>query len=167
MVSVLGMGGIGKSALAVNIMYQVASHFEVVIFRSLRNAPASEALLDECLQVLSPEPIRPMPAGQAQGTVPTEQRINLFLEYLRKTRALVVFDNLEILLQEGDVRGQLRPGFEGYGSLLRQVGETVHQSCLLLTSREKLAILRPLGVEALLCERSVSPRWIQLLVCSF
>jgi len=32
-VSVLGMGGIGKSALAVTFMHQVADHFEVVFFR--------------------------------------------------------------------------------------------------------------------------------------
>src|SRR5579859_462921 len=67
-VSVLGMGGIGKSALAVSIMHQLvggadvgtaapfpdACPFEVLIFRSLRDAPSCEALLDDCLQVLSP-----------------------------------------------------------------------------------------------------------------
>jgi len=44
-VSVLGMGGIGKSALAVRLMHQVAPHFEVVLWRSLRDAPTCEALL--------------------------------------------------------------------------------------------------------------------------
>src|SRR5260370_18603638 len=39
-VSVLGMGGIGKSALAVSLMHSVAPHFEVVLWRSLRDAPA-------------------------------------------------------------------------------------------------------------------------------
>ena len=71
-----------------------------------------------------------------------EQRISLLLSHLRKIRALVVLDNLEGLLEAGDVRGHFRPGFEGYGQLLHQVAETVHQSCLLLTSREKPAELR-------------------------
>ena len=31
----------------------------------------------------------------------------------------------------------MRAGFEGYARLLRRMGETRHQSCLLLTSREK------------------------------
>jgi transcriptional regulator with XRE-family HTH domain len=53
-VSVLGLGGIGKSALAVTLMHQVAPHFEVVIWRSLRDAPTCEVLLDDCLQVLAP-----------------------------------------------------------------------------------------------------------------
>src|SRR2546421_5059153 len=51
MLSIEGMGGIGKSALAISLMHQVAPHFEVVIWRSLRDAPSCEALLDECLQV--------------------------------------------------------------------------------------------------------------------
>ena len=137
-VSVLGMGGIGKSALSVSLMYQVAEQFEVVIFRSLRNTPLLETLLDECLQVLSPEAIETVPAT-------LEQRISLLLDSLRQTRVLVVLDNLESILQEEDVRGQLRPGFEAYGQVLRQAAETVHQSCLLLTSREQPAALRGLS----------------------
>ena len=48
-VSVLGMGGMGKSALAVRTMYRIAEQFEVVLFRSLRNALPCEALLEDCL----------------------------------------------------------------------------------------------------------------------
>ena len=41
-VSVLGLGGIGKSALVVSLMHQVAQRFEVVIWRSLRDAPPAK-----------------------------------------------------------------------------------------------------------------------------
>ncbi len=136
-VSVLGLGGIGKSALVVSLMHQVAAHFEVVLWRSLRDAPSCESLLEECLQVLAPQPLREVPAS-------LEGRLGLLLEFLRQERALVVLDNLESLLSEGEGRGHLRPGYGGYGQLLRQVGETAHQSCLLLTSREKPADLVPL-----------------------
>jgi len=133
-VSVLGLGGIGKSALAVSLMHQVAAHFEVVIWRSLRDAPACEALLDECLQVLVPQPLREVPSS-------LERRLRLLLEHLRDRRALLVLDNLETLLEEGAGTGRMRAGYEGYGQLLRRVGETAHQSCLLLTSREKASEL--------------------------
>ncbi len=53
-VSVLGMGDIGKSALSVSLMHRVAPHFEVVLWLSLRDAPGCSALLDDCLQVLVP-----------------------------------------------------------------------------------------------------------------
>src|SRR2546423_6131946 len=108
-----------------------------MLFRSLRDAPSCEALLETCLQVLAPEPLVPAPQG-------LEQRLSLLLEYLRSSRILLVLDNLEVLLEEGDVLGRLRPGYEGYGRLLRQVAQTTHPSCLLLTSREKPAELRGL-----------------------
>jgi transcriptional regulator with XRE-family HTH domain len=151
-VGVLGMGGIGKSVLAVSTMYRVAEHFEMVIFRSLRYAPSCEALLDDCLQMLaSPQEIRAVPAGQVPGKgasplpTPTEQRISLLLSHLLMRRVLIVLDNLESLLHEGDVRGQFRPGFEGYGQLLHLVAETAHQSCLLFTSQEEPTELRTLS----------------------
>src|SRR2546421_6830821 len=136
-VSLWGMGGIGKSALAVQVMHRLAQHFDVVIFRSLRDAPSCEALLEACLQVLSPESLARLSEG-------LERRLNLLLEQLRTWRVLLVLDNLESLLEEGDVRGRLRPGFEAYGRLLRPVAQTAHQSCLLLTSREKPSELRAL-----------------------
>jgi transcriptional regulator with XRE-family HTH domain len=97
-VSVLGMGGIGKSALAVTLMHRVARHFEVVLFRSLRDAPSCEALLSDCLQALSLRPLADVPAS-------FEQRLGLFLERLREWRVLLVLDNLEALLQEGESGG--------------------------------------------------------------
>src|SRR5262249_49468968 len=116
--SVLGMGGIGKSALVMNVAHQLTegtvsltSPFEVVIVRSLRDAPSCEALLDGCLQVLSQQPLNAMP-------MTLERRINLLLSCLREVRALIVLDNLEDLLAAGDVKGQFRPEFEGYGLLL-------------------------------------------------
>ncbi|OLE00628.1 MAG: hypothetical protein AUI36_44345 [Cyanobacteria bacterium 13_1_40CM_2_61_4] len=113
-------------------MHQVAPHFQVVIWRSLRDAPICEVLLDDCLQVLSPQPLREVPTS-------LEQRLGLLLEHLRQTRTLLVLDNLEVLLEEGEGTGRMRSGYEGYARLLRRVAETMHQSCLLLTSREKPA----------------------------
>src|SRR5205823_12614443 len=78
-VSVLGMGGVGKSALAVTAMHRVAAHFEVVIWRSLRDAPSCEALLDECLQVLAPQPLPELPDS-------LEARLGLLMEQLRARR---------------------------------------------------------------------------------
>lgn len=136
-VSVLGMGGIGKSALVTAAVHQVAAHFEVVIFRSLRDAPSCTALLDDCLQVLDPHPL-----GAALPSL--EARISRLLEHLREQRVLLVLDNVETLLAAGDVFGHMRAGLEDYSLLLQRVGESAHASCLLLTSREQLAVLRVL-----------------------
>ena len=136
-VSVLGQGGIGKSALATKVMHRVAEHFEVVIWRSLRDVPSCEALLDSCLQVLAPEALRDRSAS-------LERRQDLLLECLRTRRVLLVYDNLESFLEEGEDSGRMRAGYEGFARVLRRVAETEHQSCLLLTSREKPSDLVPL-----------------------
>jgi transcriptional regulator with XRE-family HTH domain len=136
-VSVLGMGGIGKSALAVTVMREVAPQFEVVIWRSLRDAPTCESLLDDCLQVLAPQSLLTLLAS-------LDARLRLLMEQLRTRRVLLVLDNGEVLLEEGTGTGRMRTGYEGYARLLRQLGETAHQSCLVLTSREKPADLVPL-----------------------
>ena len=137
MVSVLGQGGIGKSALATKVMHRVAEDFEVVIWRSLRDVPTCEALLDSCLQVLAPQALSDVSASP-------ERRQDLLLECLRSRRVLLVHDNLESFLEEGEDSGHMRPGYEGFARVLRRVGETEHQSCWLLTSREKPSELVPL-----------------------
>ncbi len=155
-VSVLGLGGMGKSALVVTAMHRMAGHFEGVIWRSLRDVPSCSALVDGCLQVLVPDLLR-------EQLDSLEARLSLLMEQLRARRVLLVLDNLEVLLEEGT--GHMRVGFEGYARLLRQMGETRHQSCLLLTSREKPADLMPpegrrapvralrlAGLEAAACE---------------
>jgi WD40 repeat protein/transcriptional regulator with XRE-family HTH domain len=146
-VSVLGMGGIGKSALAVTLMRQIAPAFQAVVFRSVRDAPACQDLLADCLRVLSPQPLPSLPFN-------VDQRIDVLLECLQAQRCLLVLDNLETLLQEQDAAGNMRPGSEDYATLLRRVAQTPHQSCLLLTSREAPAALEHLedshaGVRAL------------------
>ena len=133
-VSVLGMGGIGKSALATTVMHQVAEQFEVVIWRSLRDRPSCEVLINGCLQILAPHML-------SEVSNSLESRLHLLMEQLRMQRVLLVLDNLEMLLEEGSGMGRMRAGFEAYARLLRQIGETAHQSCLLLTSREKPAEL--------------------------
>ncbi len=79
----------------------------------------------------------------------TEAEIGRLVHWLRARRCLVILDNMETLFQAGERAGQYRVGYEAYGDLLRVVGEASHQSCLLLTSREKPAeVAAQDGVEA-------------------
>jgi transcriptional regulator with XRE-family HTH domain len=136
-VSVLGLGGVGKSALANNWMRQIADDFEVVTWRSLRDFSTWEELLNELHQVLVPQSFNGEPVSILQCQ-------NILLEQIRKTRILLVLDNLEAALEAGEGMGRMRPGFEGLERALRLAAETEHQSCILLTSREEPAALVPL-----------------------
>ena len=141
LVGVLGMGGIGKTALSVKLAQNIQHKFEYLIWRSLRNAPPLETLLSELVPFLS---------NQQE----TEGKMGKLLQCLRDSRCLVILDNLEAILQAGERAGEYRPGYQEYGELLTLVGETGHQSSFILTSREKPAELATfegieLGVRAL------------------
>ncbi len=135
-VEVLGMGGIGKTALATFVTANVQEQFAAVIWRSLRNAPPLAELLRQWIQMLSPHAEHELPKD-------IEQQLALLMEYLRSQRCLLVLDNFETMLA-GQSLGHYIAGFEGYGQLIKQLGEGRHQSCLLLTSREKPQDLVPL-----------------------
>jgi WD40 repeat protein len=135
-IALLGLGGIGKTSLAIAIARQAAAQFDVVIFRSLRNAPPPGELLDSLIHVIS-----------AQQAVPRERvadKIEQIIELLRDRRCLLILDNAETIMQESAQAGQFRAGYADYGILVARLGETQHQSCLLLTSREKPTELAPL-----------------------
>lgn len=127
LVALLGMGGIGKTALSVKLAQQVGSEFAVVIWRSLRNAPPLKTLLLQLVPLMS----------QQQETQPTLPHL---LPYLQTTRSLLILDNLEAILQPQSI-GRFRPGYEDYEQLFQLVGDASHQSCLVLTSREKPSVL--------------------------
>jgi WD40 repeat protein len=123
-VAVLGLGGVGKTAFARALMEQLESHFECILWRSLYNLPPLEEILRDCLYFLGA-------AGQVELPRTLEQRIRLLLEYVRERRCLIVFDNVDSIIEDESYR----EGYEGYGTVLRRIAEAEHQSCLLLTSR--------------------------------
>jgi NB-ARC domain len=131
LVTLLGMGGMGKTCLSVKLAEQIQEQFDFAIWRSLRHAPPVQDMLTELLQFLAADPKINLPET-------VEGKIAIMMHYLRTSRCLLVFDNFETILQgrDSDI-GYYRQGYEGYGQLLRQVGETIHQSCLIITSREK------------------------------
>ncbi|MBV9388482.1 MAG: AAA family ATPase [Chroococcidiopsidaceae cyanobacterium CP_BM_ER_R8_30] len=137
LIVLLGMGGIGKTALAVKCATQIQEEFECIVWKSLRNSPSVLSLLTEIILFLS--------GGlQEVETLETvEQQISSLIELLRSKRCLLILDNAESILQSGQQSGHYRDDYEGYGQLLRRVADERHQSCVILTSREK-----PVGLTA-------------------
>jgi hypothetical protein len=144
LVGLLGMGGIGKTALSVKFAQQVQHEFDYLIWRSLQNAPPVNDILTTLIQFLSNQ--QETPANLAESP---SIRITRLIEYLRSSRCLLILDNAESILQAGAVAGQYRPGYEGYGELIKRVGETCHRSCLILPSCEKPQELAALEGETL------------------
>ncbi|NEQ42294.1 MAG: hypothetical protein F6K00_01530 [Leptolyngbya sp. SIOISBB] len=126
LVGILGMGGIGKSALSVKLAQQLQGEFDAVVWRSLRNAPPLDSLLQDLVLFLSDQ-------------TDSEATPNRLRHWLQASRCLVILDNVETILQASNRAGQYRVGYERYGDLFRLLGEAPHQSCVLITSREKPA----------------------------
>jgi hypothetical protein len=159
LVTLLGMGGMGKSSLAVKLGLQVQSEFERVVWRSLQNAPPLEELLDSILQSLQ--------QGEAIAAMTWDDRLDsklsALMEFLRHSRCLLILDNFETLLSSGTRAGQWQRGYESYSQLLRHIGEVPHQSCVILTSREKPGEIALLQSEQFLEENiTVAARTLQL-----
>ncbi|PSB16732.1 hypothetical protein C7B76_11145 [filamentous cyanobacterium CCP2] len=139
LVALLGIGGIGKTFLSVKLAQELIQlgcqtkpeepnflhpPFQYIIWRSLRNAPLLNVLLTDLVLFLS---------NQQESNASLAQ----LGHYLSTQRCLIVLDNLEAILQSGDRARRYRPGYEPYGELFQMIGETPHQSCLIVTSREK------------------------------
>ena len=141
MVALLGMGGIGKTSLNVRLVEQVKDDFIYVFWRSLQNAPLLQSIMLDGIRFIS---------NQRQTNLPedVDSQISLLIDYLQKYRCLIVLDNVESILQAGNRAGQYRKGYEGYGKLFQRLGEAQHQSCLVLTSREKPREVVPLEGKA-------------------
>ncbi|MGD2181444.1 NB-ARC domain-containing protein [Lusitaniella coriacea] len=123
-------GGIGKTDLSLQLTRRVRGEFECLIWRRLLNAPPPEAILSKSIEFISE-------GKETHLADTTDGLVTQLLRYLKQRRCLLILDNAESILQGGDRAGLYRPGYEGYGELFRRMGETEHQSCLLLTSREK------------------------------
>ncbi len=142
LVTLLGIGGIGKSTLAVKLGLQIQDEFEVVVWRSLQNATPVEDKLTSILQFL-------LWALRKEIVIPQnfEGKLSKLMECLINHRCLLILDNFETILSSNSQVGQYRPGYEGYGQLLKLIGEVPHNSCVLLTSREKPREILPLEGE--------------------
>jgi len=126
LLAICGMGGIGKTALAVKLVESIQSQFDCFIWRSLRGAQPTAQLIADLLQFLNNSP------SQQTGC-----SISDLLEILRQKRCLIVLDDFEATLQDGELVGAYRQGCEAHSELLQRVGYERHQSSLILIGREQ------------------------------
>lgn len=132
LVGLFGMVGVGKTAMTVKLAERLQGNFNYLIWRSLRNPLSFDEFVADLVQALS---------DQLEVTLPEspDGKVTVLIEYLRRCRCLLIIDGWEAILQEGthQLAGAYRDGFEHYGQLLRRIGDSRHQSCLMITSREK------------------------------
>ena len=122
LIALLGMGGMGKTSLAIKLGQKLQNQFDYVIWRSLIHTPSLEAILDEIILFLESKELIALPNN-------INNKPSTIINLLRKYRCLIILDNVESITEIDQ---------EQYSKLLKLIGSTRHQSCLVLTSREEL-----------------------------
>ncbi|NJM59993.1 MAG: NACHT domain-containing protein [Oscillatoriales cyanobacterium RU_3_3] len=128
-VAILGISGIGKTNLALHLLPQVQHQFEFVIWRSLGTSPTLQTTLKSLIKFLSNLPETELPAS-------TDELLSLLMEKVRSHRCLIILDDVQTILSSGQIAGNYRPEYQNYCTLFKLIGETCHNSCLILNSWE-------------------------------
>lgn len=169
-VVVSGIAGIGKTALAAQLLENIKpkseGSFDFLIWKSIYYGPSPGNLVAELLKLFPQIQREP---GESDSE---EFRMTKLISYLRSNRILLVLDEAELFFKK-----------EGYQLFLRRIIEDQHNSCVLLTSRELFKDMTQLGASSRSIQSiklkglavddaleivkarglSVTPRWEQLI----
>ncbi|MEK0183865.1 ATPase [Microcoleus anatoxicus] len=167
LITILGLSGIGKTALTLQLIPQIQHEFDRIIWRTLRNAPPLASLQTDLIQSCrggAPVPAPSVPAseeGATTGGLPQKERATTgglplqylrsqpapeerattgglpLLECLRSHRCLIILDDIQTIFSSGQLAGNYQPGYQNYGAFFKQIAESSHNSCLMLLSWEK------------------------------
>ncbi|CAD0232022.1 MULTISPECIES: NB-ARC domain-containing protein [Planktothrix] len=133
-ITIFGLSGIGKTALATQLVKHIKDDFDRVIWRSHSQFSSLKSLQTNLIEFLS----------QQQET----QELSI-IDSLRSHRCLIILDDFQETLTSGELVGSYLPEYKNYGKLLKQIGRSPHNSCLLLLSWEK-----PIEIATLEAENS-------------
>ncbi len=138
LIAIVGMVGMGKTALSVKLTHEIKQQFEFVFFYNLNTGLSCTELLTRIFDYFL------IDAPLLKSSEKIEVRIFHLIEYLQHHKCLIVFDGFDAIFQDRMLTGNYQNEYEDYRKLLQQLGEINHQSCILITSQktpQKIAIL--------------------------
>ena len=122
LVTLLGLSGIGKTALATQLVQQIKNNFDYVIWRNLSDFPNWELLETNLISLFPPH---------------QNSQLSSVIDSLKAHPCLLILDQLQEIITPGELAGTYLPNSEIYSKFFQQIAESNHQSCLLLLSWEK------------------------------
>jgi AAA domain len=128
---IYGTFGIGKTALARQLLEDIKDEFEEIVWQSLGCQRTVVEFIDQNL--LASLNIKALP----EPPLDLEARLSLLLEHFREHRCLIILDDVDRLFSSGELAGNYTEKYREYRELFRRIWETNHQSCVLLLSREE------------------------------
>jgi hypothetical protein len=120
-VTIAGLSGIGKSALAVQLLEQIKDKFDRILWRSHTQFLTLASLQTNLIQFFS------------QTKTPKQPSL---LDYLRSHSSLIVLDDLQETFIPQELAGTYHPDYQNYSKFLKQLASFPHNSNLLLLTQE-------------------------------
>ncbi|MEM1171503.1 MAG: ATP-binding protein [Cyanobacteria bacterium P01_H01_bin.35] len=129
LITVSGISGIGKSAIIRQLIPEIEFDFDYIIWRTLRTSPPLNLTLKNLIETISNVTETDFPNN-------TDAQLSMLIEKLRDMRCLIILDDVQQILNTGQLIGNYKPGYENYGNLFKIIGELPHNSCFILNSWE-------------------------------
>jgi hypothetical protein len=129
LIALTGISGIGKTALAVQLVQQIKDEFEYVIWCSLDDSYTLDEFKHKLIQFFT--------QSEKLDSPVTNQKPLPLIKYIQKYRCLVVLDDIHNLFTSGKLAGKYKQGYEEYRSFFKQIEKLSHQSCFLLIGWEQ------------------------------
>lgn len=118
LITINGIAGIGKTALALALVDRIQSKFDCLIWKSLQTSPSLISLLNSLLNSFEQGVVQNIQQGTAQ-----------LIQQLQKRHCLLVLDGLEAIFSQAENLS--------YGQFIQQLSRERHQSFIIITSREQ------------------------------
>jgi AAA+ ATPase superfamily predicted ATPase len=127
LINLLGIRGIGKTALALKLVDNIKENFEFVIYKSLKSLPSLTQLITETIY-LNDQLIQDNSLHQ----------LSQFKKAIEKHSYLIIIDDVNYIFSKHQVSGKYQQGYEEYGNLFKLLSTTKHQSCVIINSSEEI-----------------------------
>lgn len=133
----VGYGGIGKSTLARNWADYISDNSDAIVWVSFKNRPDLNVAFKKIHQLLEPSKTIPL----KQINIQIDDIVNL----MKEKRAVVILDNLESVMKDGDLTGSLLDEFLPLERFIKRFADTASKSVVLLTTREMPTVIAELA----------------------
>ena len=128
LISVLGLSGIGKTALIRRFIDLNLEQFELIIWRSWKFPKSLDLLVNDLLKVCQQE---------AEETL--DDKLKQLFDIFNQKRCLIILDDVHNIFISGQFAGQYQTEYKDYQKFFTMITETEHQSNIILISQEKCA----------------------------
>lgn len=117
-ITITGLSGIGKTALARQLVEDIKDNFDRILWRTHQRFLTLNALQSHLAEFFAP----PSPTKNS-SVINSLNAHNSLLDYLRSQRWLIILDDFQETLNPGEFIGNYCPEYQKYGQWIQEMGD--------------------------------------------